>query len=279
MGQVVVGVDGSELSRRALRWGAAVARAQGHGVQALMAWQYPPHTGTPVGPAVVSPEEMDRDTEAELRAIIAAELGEAADDVVVEVGRGRPGDVLLARSGRPDAALLVLGARGLGGFDGMLLGSVTQQCVERAPCPVVVIRGEDDAAAIPPAKLLVALDGSAGAARALAWAIDLAAATRAEIVAAHVPGVAPSRAQHDAAAAQLEGDWTAPLRERGLPHRTRVDDGDPRTMLPQVAQEEGADLVVMGTRGVGGVRALLVGSVAAYLVRYAEEPIAVVPGG
>jgi nucleotide-binding universal stress UspA family protein len=231
-----------------------------------------------MGPSSVrSPAEEDQRAEQELREVLAAELGDGAGAVEVEVARGRAGDVLLASAARADTDMVVLGARGLGGFDGMLLGSVTQQVVERATRPVVVIRGEPADAAIPPKEVLVAVDGSAGSAEALGWAVSVAEATDGEIIAVHAPGVAVSNAQHEEAEQALE-QWTAPLRERGVRHRTHVGDGDARTVIVQVAEDQDADLVVVGTRGLGGLRALVLGSVAAHLVRTATRPIAVVPG-
>lgn len=275
MSEIVVGVDGSESSRGALRWAARVAGATGATLRAVTSWQYPARAGSPTGPAELPrPAEMDRRTTDELRAIVEEELGTGADGVRIEVGRGPAAGVLLATATRPSVEMLVLGARGLGGFDGLLLGSVTQQCVEHSPCPVVVLRGEQPTMDGP---IVVGMDDSEGSRRALSWVVDLAAATASELVVVHAPGTSASDTVRDQAERALD-EWCAPIRERGVVHQRRVEGGDARTALERVADETGAALLVVGARGLGAVQGLLLGSVAGYVVRYARRPIAVVPG-
>ena len=275
MSEIAVGVDGSESSRTALRWAARVAAATGATLRAVTSWQYPARAGSPAGPAELPPPaEMDRRTTEELRAIVAEELETDADRAQIEVGRGPAAGVLLASTDRSGVDMLVLGARGLGGFDGLLLGSVTQQCVEHSPRPVVVLGGGQGPAAGP---IVVGLDGSEGSERALTWAIDLANATGSELVAVHAPGAGATSTVLEQAEHALEG-WCAPIRERGIAHQRRIEGGEARTALERVADETEAALVVVGARGLGPVRGLLLGSVAGYVVRYARRPIAVIPG-
>jgi nucleotide-binding universal stress UspA family protein len=275
MSEIVVGVDGSESSRAALRWAARVAAATGATLRVVTSWQYPARAGSPFGPiGLASTSEMDERTTEDLHAMVGEELGAGAERVEIEVGRGPAAGVLLAIVARTSVDMLVLGARGLGGFDGLLLGSVTQECVEHSPCPVVVFRGEQARIEGP---IVVGLDGSEGAARALTWAIDLADATSAELVAVHTPGTGPSNATLEQAVHDLE-DWCAPIRERGIAHDRRVEAGEPRSTLERVAYESEAALLVVGARGLGPIQGLLLGSFAGYLVRYARRPVAVVPG-
>lgn len=274
MGAILTGIDGSASSAAALRWAAAVGRTCGAELRALGAWQYPPTTGS----ALPSPEDMDRASLANLQAFITAELGESAAVVRAEIGRGPAAFVLLNSVEQGDVDILVLGARGLGGFDGLLLGSVTQQCVEHAPCPVVVIRGDVASVAMPPAKVMVGLDGSVGSIGALDWAMDLVQNTTAEIVAVHAPGPRVSQAVLSRAAHVVRDEWCEPLRARDVTHSVRIEAGEARSALTRAAEEEGVDLIVVGARGLGPLRGLLLGSVAGYLVRYATRPIAVVPG-
>jgi nucleotide-binding universal stress UspA family protein len=275
MSEIVVGVDGSESSRAALRWAARVAGARGATVRAVASWQYPARAGSPTGPAELPrPAEMDRRTTADVRAIVEEELGEDVDRVRIEVARGPAAGVLLTSASRPSVEMLVLGARGLGGFDGLLLGSVTQQCVDHSPCPVVVLRGEHLTMDGP---IVVGMDDSDGSRRALDWVIDLVAATGSDLVVVHAPGTGGSEAVRDQAERALEA-WCAPIRERGIAHRRRVEGGDARTALERVADETDAALLVVGARGLGAVQGLLLGSVAGYVVRYARRPIVVVPG-
>lgn len=274
MGEIIVGVDGSEGSRSALRWAARTGAARGARCRAIAAWQYPANAVTPAAPAILpAPEEMDERTCDDLRALVRQVLDAEADRVDVEAGRGPAAAVLLAAAARADTDTLVVGARGRGGFAGLLLGSVSQECVEHSPCPVVVLRGEADPSDGP---IVVGLDGSEGAARALDWAIDLAASTGAHIVAVHAPMLGANNAMMDVARQSLE-QWCAPITARDVHFEMRVEAGDARTALEHVADEAGAALLVVGTRGLGAVRGLLLGSVAGYIARYADRPIAVVP--
>jgi nucleotide-binding universal stress UspA family protein len=216
---------------------------------------------------------MDERTCDEARSIVRQELGADADQVA---SKQAAVPLLLCCSTPPhgpEAEILVLGARGLGGFAGLMLGSVSHECVEHSPCPVVVLRGGPDPSDGP---IVVGLDGSEGAARALDWAADLAEATGARLVAVHAPIVGANNATVNAARTALD-QWCAPLVEREVPHEVRVEPGDARTTLERVADESDASLLVVGTRGLGAIRGLLLGSVAGYIARYSERPIAIVP--
>ncbi len=274
MGEIIVGVDGSEGSRAALRWAARTAAAQDARLRAIAAWQYPAGAATPAGPAELpGPDEMDQQTGDDLRGLVREELGAEADRVEIEAGRGPAAPVLLAAAARTDADMLVVGARGLGGFGGLLLGSVSQQCVEHSPCPVVVLRGEHD---VPAGPIIIGLDGSQGADRALEWAIDLAEATGSAIIAVHAAGTGANNATVDAARTALE-KWCEPIGRRGVAHEMHVESGDARAVLDHHADAADASLLVVGTRGLGSIRGLLLGSVAGYIARYTKRPIAIVP--
>ena len=131
---VLVGVDGSEESGLALRWAFEYAQMSGAPLEAMIAWEIPPTYG-------LAPSYDDVDFEKKAQEIaeetIRAVVGDNAP-VTVRVERGHPAPILVAAS--EHAQLLVVGSRGHGGFAGMLLGSVSQHCVHRAHCPVVVIR-------------------------------------------------------------------------------------------------------------------------------------------
>lgn len=144
MGRIVVGVDGSGGSRAALRWAAEEARLRGADLDVVAAWQFPVYsvpagvvwTGTLDWSSLAeSTERMLTDLIAE--SAVAAEPGVTVRKTVVE---GAPAPVLLEAASGAD--LLVLGARGHGGFRSLLLGSVSNQCVHHAPCPVVIVPAE-----------------------------------------------------------------------------------------------------------------------------------------
>lgn len=141
---IVVGVDGSRGSRAALKWALADAACHGNVVLAVSAYQLPSIGAGYYGPA------LDTDRIEELvegcRAMIDAEVSEFAPahpEVRVErkVVEGPAGEVLVEAS--QGATELVVGSRGHGGFIGLLVGSISQQCVTHASCPVVVVHASD----------------------------------------------------------------------------------------------------------------------------------------
>ncbi len=138
--RIVVGVDGSESSVRALAWAVGQAEATGGVVEATIAWDIPPTYG--FGPTVQDGEDLAEPAKRTLAAAVEAveDASTARRDVEVaqHVLRGRAGAVLLDQS--KDADLLVVGSHGHGPIVGSLLGSVSQQCVHEATCPVVVVR-------------------------------------------------------------------------------------------------------------------------------------------
>jgi len=135
-GRVIVGVDGSDASKRALRWAADYAVAVGSRVEAIAVWEMPATYGW------VSPVVDEPPTATALRGLehVVGEVVGTTPHVELNVARGHAAFVLVEASKRAD--LLVLGSRGMGGFKGMLLGSVSQYCVQHADCPVVVFRND-----------------------------------------------------------------------------------------------------------------------------------------
>ena len=137
MSTIVVGVDGSAGSLDALRFAIDEARVSDATVKAVAAWHVPP-AAYGVGWSVPIDDESFRvATEAKLQKALD-EVGAANCGVTVttELVRGQPADVLCEAA--EGAALLVVGSRGFGGFRGLLLGSVSQQCAHHAPCPIVI---------------------------------------------------------------------------------------------------------------------------------------------
>ncbi|MGE5292096.1 MAG: universal stress protein [Micromonosporaceae bacterium] len=132
---VVVGVDGSEESRLALRWAFEYGQMKGAPVEVVSAWRIPPSYGWGVSYDDVNLEKRAQET---LEDTVRDVLGDSAP-VTRRLEQGHPAIALVAASER--AQLLVVGSRGHGAFAGMLLGSVSQHCVQHAHCPVVVIRG------------------------------------------------------------------------------------------------------------------------------------------
>lgn len=135
--RIVVGIDGSDSSKAALRWAIRQAKLTGGTVDAVTAWHYPSTYGwAPVADGVT-------DIEGEAKKTLTETLNEMSGldpevPIHPQVLEGHPADVLL-RAAR-GAELLVIGSRGHGGFASALLGSVSMNCVLHAHCPVLVLR-------------------------------------------------------------------------------------------------------------------------------------------
>jgi nucleotide-binding universal stress UspA family protein len=137
-GRIVVGVDGSPHSEEALRWAVGQARLTGRPVDAVISWRFPEDYSIG-GAAVLTTFPWEEVATTIVDDTVAQVVGPSdAHRVSRRVEVGHPAEVLLDAA--EDAALLVVGSRGRGGFAGLLLGSVSQSVVARAACPVVVVR-------------------------------------------------------------------------------------------------------------------------------------------
>ena len=142
MSRIVVGVDGSPESRRAVRWAAEEARLRGAHLSVIHAFSLP-HLG-------IAGQSLATDVvvliQREARDLVeneVEELGETAAGLEIScaAAEGTPVQVLLDAA--EEADLLVVGSRGRGGFGALLLGSVSQQCAHHATCPVVIVPPEN----------------------------------------------------------------------------------------------------------------------------------------
>ncbi|MFD4030472.1 universal stress protein [Streptomyces sp. NPDC058637] len=138
MGRIVVGVDGSDASIKALRWAVRQAELTGDTVEAVNSWEYPATSWASMMPGM--PEDFDP------QAVATVALDEALEEALGAEGAasverivviGNPAQTLLERS--RGANLLVVGARGYSGFKATLLGSVSLHVTQHATCPVTVV--------------------------------------------------------------------------------------------------------------------------------------------
>ncbi|SFE85946.1 universal stress protein [Blastococcus tunisiensis] len=300
---VVVGVDGSPGSREALAYGLTAAARRGVDVEVVATYPLPlPWAGGT--PAVVpDPAALRQGLEAAVREIVAdvqrGPSGVPAADggaprILVSVSEGPAAPVLVERSRHAD--LLVVGSRGRGAVRSAVLGSVALQCVAGAACPVLVVPSPAAERPAGPPLVVVGIDGSAHARAALRVAITEARRLGAavEAVAAYDPGgrwteldesVAPSfegiRADVEHGAAAMVDEALADDRAAGggsAPDvRVAVVEGIPAEVL--VSWSHGAELLVVGSRGRGGIRGLLLGSVALRCLVSSACPVLVVPPG
>ena len=140
MGKIVVGVDASEHAVRAVRWALEEARLRQAELEVVHAVHQPDIAAMPAVLPMPTHEQLE-DAGHQLIDELLAEVDAAGVTVTRDVRSGGAAGVLCRRA--EDAELVVVGARGLGGFRGLLLGSVTQQVVAHSPTPVVVVVPEE----------------------------------------------------------------------------------------------------------------------------------------
>jgi nucleotide-binding universal stress UspA family protein len=142
---IIVGIDGSTHSIIAYHWALDEARRREAELTALFAWETP---------LIGIPGAFDRD---ELEQSAQRFLGEQLDGQSAEtdgvtvhrvVAQGDPSSSLIEACKRTGAEMLVLGSRGRGGFAGLLLGSVGQECAANAPCPVLICKANGNRAGV-----------------------------------------------------------------------------------------------------------------------------------
>jgi nucleotide-binding universal stress UspA family protein len=282
---VIVGFDGSASARVAVRYAAGEALLRGCDLYLFHAFGWPliyPPLGAEYDP-------HDRGPRVAMLNLLAQTARDVERDhphlcVHTRLVDGSPGGVLVAAS--RDAELLVVGHRGLGGFTGLLAGSVGIQAAGHARCPVVVVRGELGSADAP---IVLGVDGSPGARAAAAAAFAQAQRRRTELLVVHHEPPRTSRAEAEAVAAgrpprlstvdELAVSVGGVAEHYGdVKWRAEVVHGDSApTALMAAAGGTGAGLLVVGSRGVGGFQAMVMGSTSRTLIEHAPCPVMVVP--
>ena len=288
-GAVVAGFDGSAHAIPALSWAADEARARNSPLVAVYAWHLPHVYGHY---SLVPPDRLDVATS------IGEELTEAIGklgllDVEIELAcrDGEPVEVLKSEAAQREASMLVVGSRGHGGFAGLLVGSVSDELAQRPRQALVIIR--------PPAapagetahaerRIVVGVDGSSNSAAALRWALvdaQLRGGSVDVVMAWSFPPPDSRRWRHhntdefakvergalDTLAAQVAeiGDLG------GVEVRQSLRDGHPAEAL--LRESQGADLLVVGTRGLAALERLRLGSTSRALLHHAHLPLAIIP--
>lgn len=122
-------------------------------------------------------------------------------------------------------------------------------------------------------KVLVGVDGSDASRHAVEWAARLAAGLDAEVLAVHAAGLLENL--DDDGRHRFDKEWCAPLDAVSVRSRRMVVDGPPPMVMLRVADEEDVDLIVVGTRGIGGEAAQILGSTARHLVEHSTVPVTV----
>lgn len=280
----IVGVDGSEESRAALRFGAHVAADAGAKLRVAMAWEHPASAAFPTGPLVLrSHDDGDAETATRLHDLIGGELGDDAPLAQAVVLRGRPSRSLMRVAVEHPGAVLVVGSRGRGGFTEMVLGSTCRALLHDDRVPVIVVHPDQSQLPDRVSSIVVGVDGTPGSLSAAAWAAELAKRLGADVTAVHAlaPGTGDwllpdTEAAMDAIRSMVDGPWTEPITAAGVPCRTVLVEQDPREAILRVAEEAGSGLVVLGRSSGQGFSRWAIGNVAESVVRHAKVPVAVV---
>jgi nucleotide-binding universal stress UspA family protein len=276
--RIVVGVDESVGARMALQWAFREGVLRGADVTAVLAWGFLDQH--PVSGTRFDPDYDESDARTALDHIVTKALDETAETLVER----RPVCDLPAKAllhEAENASLLVLGARGVGGFRGLLLGSVSQQCLQHATVPTVVVRNE-----APGQGIAVGIDGSNRSKAALTWAVDEARRRNTTLTVVHAYAIAPfglapySMTTTDysvvaKAAEEVLDDCLDDADIDGLSVMRLTSAGGAASALIDLS--ESAELVVVGARGAGLLERMLLGSVATQVVHHAACPVAVIP--
>lgn len=294
---VVAGVDGSSSAIRAVRWAARQAAAWDSPLRLVHAnvwpWIHQPELAGLAG----NYHQVQLNAAYDWLRAAADVARQVAPTVAVdtELVTATAGQLLTEESRR--ARLVVVGSRGLGGFTGLLVGSTAVQLASHGHCPVAVVRGPGDSGADdsgsddsgPPTSgpVVVGVDGSAANEPAVAFAFQAAASRGEPLLAVHawsdvfvpasfVPG--PPMYQWPLVEAdqhRLMAHWLAGWQEKypTVEVRRVITQGRPAHSLLRAA--DGAQLLVVGSRGRGGLRGLLLGSTSQALLHHASCPVVI----
>jgi nucleotide-binding universal stress UspA family protein len=281
-----VGVDGSKGAAQALRWAVREGELRDIPVTAVVAWDLL-NQWTLVESETFDPHFDDDAALALLDGWVARAVG---GDAAVHIERRAENDVAWRAlvNVSEGADLLVVGARGSGGFLGLRLGSVSERCLHHAKCPIAIIRDVERPTTPTNERIVVGVDGSAHAQHALAWALDEARRRGASVRAVTAWNFVPATAFAGGPSVELrifeeggrevldhalEKADTSGLAEPVKP--VLVPGGAAGAIL---AEANDATLVVVGARGLGGFKSLLLGSVSQQVAHHAPCPVVIIPG-
>jgi len=289
--RILVATDGSPSAQQAAEVAAQIAKSFGSEVTILSAIPSISSRAAPLEGEYYSKLINKADDNADKAAAVFKRAGVAVSEKEVPQGRSSVVETIVDYATKEETGLIVMGTRGLGGFKRAVLGSVSSGVAAHAPCATLVVRPNkrkgDAGRAL--GRVLVAVDGSPNAQRALETAVEIAKGMKAELRIAHVvyvptlfwsmgvPGsaVPTDRIEEDAeeVARQTLAKAVKYSKDAGVanPKDELVTQlVSPAQGIVQLAEHDEADVIVIGTRGNGGFRKLLLGSVANSVLHYAD---------
>lgn len=279
--KILLATDGSEEAELAARTAADLAAKTGSELHVVHVLVLPPETlHDPFG--TDARQEFEKRGRGRLDELVGRLEASGEEVAGAHFRVGSPAAEIVAQAEELGAGMVVLGSRGLGAMRRALMGGVSDSVVRHAPCPVLVVRSEPLAF---PTKILLATDGSGEATLAASTAAELAKGTGSELHVVHVGSFVPTflaateeepgraarearRTLDDEVGKLQASDGTvaqAHLRLGGAPEEVVV-----------LAEDMEAGLIVMGSRGRGGIRRALMGSVSERVVRHAHCPVMIV---
>jgi nucleotide-binding universal stress UspA family protein len=268
---ILVGYDGSPGSDEALAWAVTEARARKSVLTVCQAWQpgYPARLM-----AAGAPDLARQEGERVLaRGIRRAQALLGPGEIRPLLTAGPAAAALCENSAR--AQMVVAGSRGLGGLRGLLLGSVSLQVATYGAGRVVVVRGHWRGSGHGQGPVVVGTEGSPASAAALVFAFEEAALRETWLLAvcalADAPGSLDGRDQIENHFEHLLGQ--AQKEHPKVVVRRHVTDSSARAALLTAAHD--AQMLVVGARGLGGVRGMMLGSVSQVLLQHASCPVGV----
>jgi len=272
---ILVGVDETPESQLALHWAVEAAEARGSHVRVVRAYLNELSRWPALGVEGHVPGPMPLDIyQRELDAAVSY----VRDRLGYDAGSGWLADAdaanaLLAEAG--NAELIVVGSKSPSKVSAALLGSVATSVAAKAPCPVVVVRGERRTGPV-----VVGTDGSADSDDAVAFAFEEAARTEQPLSIVYAWRTYEHDQKPPVEARELLQNWLAeslaPFRDKYPTVRAHATVVEGRASDQLIKLSETASLVVVGSRGRGGVTGLLLGSVSQSLLHHAASPVAVV---
>jgi nucleotide-binding universal stress UspA family protein len=273
---IVVGVSESTAGAAALDWALEQAACRQVPLVALRAWDIPAYGPYySVGSALRSTSPDFELTELQIARDALAQAVQrvpaaAQVDARAIATRGRPPEVLVAAA--EQAELLVLGTRGVGALSRVVhLGSVTSSVLHHAHGPVAVVPDPAPQAPGSPPRVVVGVDGSKASLRALAWAVAHARVAGATLVPLSVGDADEER---ELASLRAAAEAAGSGEDRPVAVEPTVRRGNVSQELLAAAAE--ADLLVIGSRGRGGVASLLLGSTSSQVAGHSTRPVVVV---